>query len=364
MKVRIGIFIPVVAIVLAACGAEETPTFTPRPTPTATSIPTETPTTQPTATPTRPPAPTETPTPRVGIGAPAGVGTIEVDIRNVTHRDISISVGTTIVWTNRDEDFHTSTSGQSPIPDGNWASAVLSPGESSHPVTFDKAGTFPYFCQVHPEEMRATITVAAVEGQQVSSPTPESTATPVPPPTPTDNPTPTAIPAPTPTPTRAPTPTPTATPAEAPPPAPGTTPTLTPVPTPTPTPTLVPTPTPSPTPTEPPPVVEVPIRDFAHQSGTIQVGSSVFWTNTGRAPHTTTSGRPGSQTGLWDSELFQEGASSERVAFNTVGVFPFFCRIHNSMTGFVTVVEDLGEQTQTVPPLTPTPGQEGYLDEY
>ena len=86
------------------------------------------------------------------------------------------------------------------------------------------------------------------------------------------------------------------------------------------------------------------IGDFAHQSVTVQVGSSVVWTNRGGTAHTSTSGEPGNQTGLWDTVPFiGAGESSDPVLFNTVGDFPFFCRFHNSMTGFVTVVEDLGE---------------------
>ena len=85
------------------------------------------------------------------------------------------------------------------------------------------------------------------------------------------------------------------------------------------------------------------ISDFTHQQVTVQVHSSVVWTNTGKVAHTTTSGEPGNQTGLWDMLLSQQGDSSEPVTFNTVGDFPFFCRFHNTMTGFITVVEDLGE---------------------
>ena len=235
---------------------------------------------------------------------------------------------------------------------------MLNFGESSQPVTFDTPGTFPYFCQVHPSTMMATITVVVTDGQQASTPTatPEPTATPAPSPTPT--PTPTA--APTHTPTPAPTPTAAATPTEAPPPSPG----VTPTPTSTPTPLPTPIPTPTPTPTEPPPVVEVQIRDFMHQSATIEVGTAVVWTNIGSAPHTTTSGTPGSQIGLWDAELFRQGDSSDPVVFNTVGVFPFFCRLHESMTGFVTVTEGQEQQSNTAseePP--PAPSQDPY-EEY
>jgi glucose/arabinose dehydrogenase/plastocyanin len=71
----------------------------------------------------------------------------------------TIHIGDTVMWTNEDSLPHTSTSGQPSAPDGAWDSGFLSQGQSfSH--TFSAAGTFPYFCTVHPF-MTASITVQA-----------------------------------------------------------------------------------------------------------------------------------------------------------------------------------------------------------
>jgi uncharacterized protein (TIGR03118 family) len=71
----------------------------------------------------------------------------------------TIQVGDTVTWMNNDSIPHTSTSGQPSAPDGKWDSGFLSAGQSfSH--TFTAAGTFPYYCTVHPF-MTASITVQA-----------------------------------------------------------------------------------------------------------------------------------------------------------------------------------------------------------
>jgi plastocyanin len=128
---------------------------------------------------------------------------------------VTVSVGTTVTWTNQEPAAskipHTVTS------DSNaFKSAILNPG-ASFSFTFEKAGAFPYHCDVHPD-MHGTITVTAP-----ATATPTATRAP---------------PTPTPVPTAAPNP-PTATP---------TTPPSTPIPgAPTATPTVKPTPTIRPT---------------------------------------------------------------------------------------------------------------------
>jgi plastocyanin len=63
-----------------------------------------------------------------------------------------VSPGTRLVWTNQDSAPHTVTSTK-----GVWSSAVLNTG-SQFGRTFSKAGSFPYYCSIHPF-MRATIIV-------------------------------------------------------------------------------------------------------------------------------------------------------------------------------------------------------------
>lgn len=67
--------------------------------------------------------------------------------------EIVISVGDTLTWTNDEAGVgHTTTS-----DDGVWNSALLNPGDTFD-QTFDQAGTFTYFCSIHPS-MTASITV-------------------------------------------------------------------------------------------------------------------------------------------------------------------------------------------------------------
>jgi len=75
--------------------------------------------------------------------------------------DITVAVGTTVTWTNRDAVVHTVTSGGSDgavgQPDGIFDSGLFAGGESSS-YTFTEAGTFSYFCTPHPW-MTGTVTV-------------------------------------------------------------------------------------------------------------------------------------------------------------------------------------------------------------
>lgn len=67
-------------------------------------------------------------------------------------KDLTITIGTKVKWTNNDSVPHTATS-----DNGVFASNNLTKGQSFE-FTFNKEGTFPYHCAVHPS-MKATITV-------------------------------------------------------------------------------------------------------------------------------------------------------------------------------------------------------------
>tara|TARA_B100001750_G_C15002209_1_gene347958 strand:- start:63 stop:437 length:375 start_codon:yes stop_codon:yes gene_type:complete len=80
-----------------------------------------------------------------------------IDILDFSFEDITISVGTTIIWTNRDSNVHTTTSGVPPKSDRLWGSQFLNESDQfSH--TFNHTGVFYYWCKVHPF-MTAAITV-------------------------------------------------------------------------------------------------------------------------------------------------------------------------------------------------------------
>ena len=63
---------------------------------------------------------------------------------------VTIGVGETVTWENTDNAAHTATSGSgSDGPSGVFDTSLIMAG-GSFGVTFDEAGTYPYFCMVHP----------------------------------------------------------------------------------------------------------------------------------------------------------------------------------------------------------------------
>ena len=91
-----------------------------------------------------------------GLGAGAGTvtagaqpkpETMEVKIDNFTFgpAELTVMVGTTITWTNRDDIPHTVVS-----TDKVFKSKVLDTDEKFS-FTFSTPGTFPYFCSIHPK---------------------------------------------------------------------------------------------------------------------------------------------------------------------------------------------------------------------
>ena len=90
------------------------------------------------------PTPTSEPT-------PVAVST-EASIQDFSHQDLTVAVGTTIVWTNQDGVSHTTTADQ-----GQWDSGRLREGQTFS-FTFTEAGVFSYLCTIHPS-MTAEVTV-------------------------------------------------------------------------------------------------------------------------------------------------------------------------------------------------------------
>ena len=80
--------------------------------------------------------------------------TVEVKIDNFSFgpQSITVAAGTTVKWTNRDDIPHTVVSN-----DRIFKSRVLDTDESFS-FTFDKPGTYPYFCSIHPK-MTGTVVV-------------------------------------------------------------------------------------------------------------------------------------------------------------------------------------------------------------
>ena len=82
----------------------------------------------------------------VGSATP---GCEETDECFIPHT-VTIGVGETVTWENTDNAAHTATSGSpSDGPSGVFDSSVIMVN-GSYSVTFDEAGTYDYFCMVHP----------------------------------------------------------------------------------------------------------------------------------------------------------------------------------------------------------------------
>jgi plastocyanin len=81
-----------------------------------------------------------------GAASP-GNGPVEVKIDNYsfTPADITVSAGTTVTWVNQDDVPHTVRNN-----DGTIKSKALDT-DDKYSMTFDKPGTYEYFCSIHPK---------------------------------------------------------------------------------------------------------------------------------------------------------------------------------------------------------------------
>jgi len=76
---------------------------------------------------------------------PASVAEVKVDNFSFGPASLTIAAGTTVTWTNRDDIPHTIVS-----TDKVFKSKVLDTDEKFS-FTFSQAGTYPYFCSIHPK---------------------------------------------------------------------------------------------------------------------------------------------------------------------------------------------------------------------
>ena len=86
--------------------------------------------------------------PSIGAGAARApkpvTHTIAMDGTGFVSDDVTVKLGDTVVWINKDPFPHTATS-----TSGAFDSKVLQPGESFKYKTVKK-GDFPYICELHP----------------------------------------------------------------------------------------------------------------------------------------------------------------------------------------------------------------------
>jgi plastocyanin len=84
---------------------------------------------------------------QLAAGAQSMPAAMEVKIDNFSFgpAELTVRAGTTVTWTNRDDIPHTVVS-----TDKVFKSKVLDTDEKFS-FTFSTAGTFPYFCSIHPK---------------------------------------------------------------------------------------------------------------------------------------------------------------------------------------------------------------------
>jgi plastocyanin len=75
----------------------------------------------------------------------SAIAEVKIDNFSFGTGTLTVAVGTTVTWINRDDIPHTVVS-----TDGVFKSKVLDTDEKFS-YTFAKQGTFPYFCSIHPK---------------------------------------------------------------------------------------------------------------------------------------------------------------------------------------------------------------------
>jgi plastocyanin len=204
-----------------------------------------------------PPPPTEPP--------PPGTDTINVIDNDFDPGTKTVSVGSTVRWTNQGALPHTVTLA------GVFDSGIFMPGET-YSRTFTTPGTYDYLCTLH-QGMSGTLIVTDGSG-----------GTPPPPPT---------------------------------------------------TPTTQP-------PSPPPPVaaqagdISMVDNDFSPSTRTVRVGTTVRWVNNGQLPHTASLG------GVFDSGLVMPGETYTR-QFDQAGTYNYRCTLHPGMNGTLVVTDAAGD---------------------
>lgn len=145
MKIRSSLA-TLAVLVLAACAPAATP-------PPAEDTPTSIPIELPTETASDTPEASPDPGPAL-LGAISGQAEVEIEDFIFGPTVITITVGTTVEWENKDNAPHTVRA-----DDGSWGSGRLNKG-GKFSYTFTQTGTYTYYCSVHPA-MTGTVIVVS-----------------------------------------------------------------------------------------------------------------------------------------------------------------------------------------------------------
>jgi plastocyanin len=92
---------------------------------------------------------------------------VSIEDNFYTPADITVTKGTTVVWTWNGNNDHSVTSGTPGAPNGIFGSEIDNSGTFS--FTFNNVGKFPYFCQVHGAAMVGSVTVVCGNKSQLLS---------------------------------------------------------------------------------------------------------------------------------------------------------------------------------------------------
>jgi len=110
------------------------------------------------------------------VSAPPGSGAQTPDGPNCQDTDecyipatVTIDVGGTVTWSNDDTAAHTVTSGSAADGPDNVFDSSLFMVDATWSWTFDEAGTFEYFCMVHPWMVGTVIVVEAMAEEAMMS---------------------------------------------------------------------------------------------------------------------------------------------------------------------------------------------------
>lgn len=106
-----------------------------------------------------PPGSTPAATPAASPSSSAVASGTHISVKDFkfTPDRVAIPAGSTVTWTNNEDSLHTVTSGTPDAPSGLFDSGEIDTGVE-FPFTFEKAGTYPFFCMRH-DFMRGEVAV-------------------------------------------------------------------------------------------------------------------------------------------------------------------------------------------------------------
>jgi plastocyanin len=97
--------------------------------------------------------------------ASAATATVTVTNRAFTPATQTVALGSSVRWQNTSGKKHTAT----PTVNWSWGGVTIKPGTTSAAVYPTQAGSFPYFCSLHPSRHTGTIAVPLTVDQSAGT---------------------------------------------------------------------------------------------------------------------------------------------------------------------------------------------------